>query len=99
MNTSWQERIAAIESAGITRGQIADHCGLPYSTLNDLALGRTKEPKGMAAVRLFALSETKKLPDGDAQDLSQDALPTLRGTDPDRRSAEKDRRDVPAKAA
>lgn len=57
MKTVWEERIAACEAAGITRKQIAEVCGVPYSTLNDLALGYTKEPKGMAAVKLFSLSE------------------------------------------
>lgn len=57
METVWKERIAACEAAGLTRKQIAEYCGVPYSTLNDLALGYTKEPKGMAAVKLFNLSE------------------------------------------
>lgn len=61
MNT-WQEKIAEIEAAGITRKEIADHCGMAYSTFNDLALGYTREPKGMAAVKLHKLSETKRLP-------------------------------------
>lgn len=57
MKTIWQERISACEAAGISRKQIAEFCDVPYSTLNDLALGYTKEPKGMAAVKLFNLSE------------------------------------------
>lgn len=54
---TWQERIAAIEAAGTARKDIAAAADMPYSTLNDVITGRTKEPKGMAAVKIFEMSE------------------------------------------
>jgi hypothetical protein len=40
--------------------QVADRCGLSASAVYDIGSGRTREPRGMAAVRLHELH--KKLP-------------------------------------
>lgn len=53
----WQQRIGWCEAAGMTRRQIAEYCDLAYSSLSDIANGASKEPRGMAAVRLHELSE------------------------------------------
>jgi len=60
MTNNWKERIAWCEAAGMTRQQIAAQCGLAYSSLSDIANGASKEPRGMAAVKLYKLSESKK---------------------------------------
>lgn len=44
----------------MTRKEIAEYCGMAYSTLNDLVTGRTQEPRGLAAVKLYYLSEKNK---------------------------------------
>lgn len=51
MNVSWQELIRACEDH-IPRKQLAEDCGIPYSTLSDIANGRTMEPRGVSAIRL-----------------------------------------------
>ncbi len=57
MHNIWIERVLWCERAGLSRAEIADSCGLSYSSLGDLMRGATREPRGMAAVRLWQLSE------------------------------------------
>ncbi|PPE74612.1 hypothetical protein C3942_07570 [Solimonas fluminis] len=57
MDIDWKERVLCCERAGLSRADIADFCGLSYSSLGDLMRGATREPRGMAAVKLWQLSE------------------------------------------
>lgn len=59
---NWKSVIADLESWGWTRHGLAEHCGLRYSTLCDLANGRSNEPRGNAAVRLNDLHRAKQQP-------------------------------------
>ena len=54
----WKERIAACESAGMSRREIAAAVGMSYSALCDVVNGNTKEPRGLAAVKLHALAQS-----------------------------------------
>lgn len=56
---NWQALISDLEALGFTRSMIAAHCGLGYSTLCDIANGRSAEPRGTAAVRLSDLHRSK----------------------------------------
>lgn len=55
--TIWQEKIKAINKAGMTYEQIGTEVGCATSTIGDLAIGRSKSPNGMTAVNLAALYE------------------------------------------
>lgn len=57
MDIDWKERVLWCERAGLSRAEIAESCGLSYSSLGDLMRGATREPRGMAAVKLWQLSE------------------------------------------
>ncbi len=56
--TEWQRIIAALESAGKTQREIAKAVGLSPGALNDLAKGRSREPKLDAALRLREMAAT-----------------------------------------
>lgn len=58
----WQKLIQELEALGWTRQELADHSGISYSTLCDLANGRSAEPRGNAAVRLNDLHRAKQPP-------------------------------------
>lgn len=51
----WSDIIRALEKQGLTLTEIGTHVGLSVSSLSDLKNGRTREPTGMAAVRLHAM--------------------------------------------
>lgn len=54
--TIWQDKIAAINETGEwPYSRIADFCGCKASTVGDLALGRTREPKASTALALIDL--------------------------------------------
>lgn len=53
--TTWAEKIAALELAGWSLTGIGKSIGLSPQSLSDIKQGRTKEPTGMAAVRLHEL--------------------------------------------
>ena len=57
MDSDWKKRVLWCERAGLSRAEIAESCGLSYSSLGDLMRGATREPRGMAAVKLYHLSE------------------------------------------
>jgi hypothetical protein len=59
---TWQERIEDLEGVGMTREEIAKSCGMALSTLGDIATGRTKEPRGDAAVAMHQLHVERCLP-------------------------------------
>jgi transcriptional regulator with XRE-family HTH domain len=53
--TDWAHRIQRLEAAGWSLTDLAQHLGVAVSTLSDIKNGRTLEPKGMSAVRLYQL--------------------------------------------
>ena len=56
MDEYWSGRVAAIKASGMSLPEIAARCGIPYTPLVDIATGRTKEPRGLAAVKLHDLA-------------------------------------------
>lgn len=62
--STWKERVLFVEAAGKTRQEIAEYIGLAYSSLNDIVSGATKEPRGMAAVRLYELARASGFREG-----------------------------------
>lgn len=57
---TWASRIADINASGLTYAQIASLTGIPLSTIGDLATGRSKQPRGNAALTLDKLHRTSK---------------------------------------
>ena len=62
MDKTWASRIADLESRGWTLAEIAAAIGKSPQTVSDIKQGRTKEPGGMAAVRLFDLHNSGARP-------------------------------------
>lgn len=52
---TWASIISDLQSAGMTYAEIGSEIGVAGSTVGDLASGRSKSPRGNAAVKLFAL--------------------------------------------
>lgn len=52
---TWACIISELRDAGMTYAEIGEHVGVAGSTIGDLATGRSKSPRGNAAVKLFAL--------------------------------------------
>jgi transcriptional regulator with XRE-family HTH domain len=52
---TWAERIADLEAAGWSLKQIADDIDSSQQAVSELKQGRSKAPRGMAAVHLHAL--------------------------------------------
>lgn len=52
---TWAEIISDLQAAGMTYAEIASAIGVAGSTIGDLATGRSKSPRGAAAVRLHSL--------------------------------------------
>lgn len=55
---TWSGIVDAILATGYTMQQLSDETGIRYSTLADIKQGRTTEPRGMAAVRLYKVWES-----------------------------------------
>jgi transcriptional regulator with XRE-family HTH domain len=53
--STWSEKVHELHSAGWTLTDTAREIGLSVQSLSDIKQGRTKEPTGMAAVKLHAL--------------------------------------------
>jgi hypothetical protein len=53
--TTWSQRVIELEAAGRSITAIAAEVGMSQQALSDVKAGRSKEPRGMAAVRLHAL--------------------------------------------
>jgi hypothetical protein len=51
----WATRISDLTSCGLTYTDIGKRIGLAPSSLGDLATGRSKSPRGEAAIRLYDL--------------------------------------------
>ena len=62
MDTTWADQIKALEARGWSLTGIGHAIGKSPQTVSDLKQGRTKEPGGMAAVRLHHLFSTGALP-------------------------------------
>lgn len=62
MNASWAEKIADLEAIGWSLTGIGQAIELSPQSLSDIKQGRSKEPRGMAAVRLHQLHESKATP-------------------------------------
>lgn len=52
---TWAQRIADLEASGWSLTAIGQHIDLSPQSLSDIKQGRSKEPRGMAAVRLHAM--------------------------------------------
>jgi len=55
MNIDWQELVAQLETAGVTRSVMARVSGLSKSSLSELANIAGSQPRGSAAVALYEL--------------------------------------------
>ena len=53
--TTWPQRIEQLEAAGWSLTRISAEIELSPQALSDVKQGRSKEPRGMAAVRLHEL--------------------------------------------
>ncbi|NRP54186.1 hypothetical protein XFRB_02010 [Xylella fastidiosa] len=51
----WQTKISKLEAQGFTVSGIARAIGIEPQSVSDIKHGRTKEPRGMAAVKLYQL--------------------------------------------
>ena len=62
MNTSWSDRIKALEDRGWSLTEIGKAIGKSPQAVSDIKQGRTREPGGMAAVHLHHLFTTGATP-------------------------------------
>lgn len=63
---TWPQKITELESAGWSINAIAAHIGLSAQALSDIKQGRSKEPRGMAAVNLHAMQGMMPIAKSDA---------------------------------
>jgi hypothetical protein len=52
---TWQDKIGALRTWGFTLAEIGRNIGLTAQSVCDLEAGRSKEPRGGAALKLEAL--------------------------------------------
>lgn len=52
---TWQDRIGALRAAGLTLAEIGEKIGLTAQSVCDIEAGRTKSPRGDAAILLDQL--------------------------------------------
>lgn len=55
---TWAQRIEELEAAGWSLTEIGKHIDLSPQAVSDIKCGRSKEPRGMAAVNLHAMEAT-----------------------------------------
>lgn len=55
MNITWQQLIQDLRDSGMPMCVIAKRCDLSPQAVTDIGSGRTAEPKGFAAVKMYAL--------------------------------------------
>ena len=55
MNITWQQLIRDLRDSGMPMCVIAKRCDLSPQAVTDIGSGRTAEPKGFAAVKMYAL--------------------------------------------
>jgi len=60
---TWADKISDLEAIGWSLTGIGDAITLSPQSLSDIKQGRSKEPRGMAAVKLHALHESKLTPE------------------------------------
>lgn len=53
---NWSDRLKTLEAAGWSLTRIGEAIGLSLSSVSDIKHGRSAAPRGMAAVKLYALS-------------------------------------------
>lgn len=61
---SWSEKIKALEGREWSLKLLSEATGLSPQSLSDIKTGRTKQPNGMAAVRLHTLFTSGMRPTG-----------------------------------
>jgi hypothetical protein len=57
MEPTWAQRIADLEAKEWTLRAIADAIGMKLNALGEIKAGRTIEPRGMPAVKLYELHQ------------------------------------------
>jgi transcriptional regulator with XRE-family HTH domain len=62
MDTTWSDRIKELEGLGWSLAGIAERIGLASQSVSDIKQGRSAEPRGMAAVKLYRLHQAGKGP-------------------------------------
>lgn len=62
MDITWADRIKDLETRGWSLTEIGRVIGKSTSTVSDIKQGRTREPGGMAAVKLHDLHESGAVP-------------------------------------
>lgn len=62
MDTTWADRIRALEARGWSLTEIGRAIEKSPQAVSDIKQGRTREPGGMAAVRLHQLHASGALP-------------------------------------
>lgn len=55
MNITWQQLIQDLRDSGMPMCVIAARCDLSPQAVTDIGSGRTTEPKGWSAVKMYAL--------------------------------------------
>ena len=55
MNITWQQLIQDLRDSGMPMCVIAKRCDLSPQAVTDIGSGRTAEPKGFSAVKMYAL--------------------------------------------
>ena len=58
---TWQDRIGALRATGLTLAEIGEKIGLTAQSVCDLEAGRSKSPRGDAALLLDQLFRTRVL--------------------------------------
>lgn len=70
MDITWAQRIKALEEHGKSLTEIGRLIGKSPQAVSDIKQGRTREPVGMAAVRLHALYLEVSGPSTDVQEVA-----------------------------
>lgn len=63
MELSWSEKIIELEGRGWSLKSLSETTALSPQSLSDIKAGRTKQPTGMAAVRIHTLFTSGMRPD------------------------------------
>jgi transcriptional regulator with XRE-family HTH domain len=56
---TWPERITDLEALGLSLTEIADRIGASISAVSEIKQGRTKQPRGDTAMKLYALHQER----------------------------------------
>jgi len=66
----WKSAIASLQGRGLTQPQIAAWCGCGQSTISELAVGRTKDPRDSTGQALRSLLELSSKPEFDPSEIA-----------------------------